>query len=58
MIIYVLTVETGHDAQSVACLTEEAKVPGTIPSPATYFRFPLPLIQEGQLSVTGESRFT
>ena len=38
-------------AQSVARLTHEPEVPGSIPGPATYFL--LRLIQEGQLSVTG-----
>ena len=28
-----------------------AEVPGSIPGPATYFRFLISLIQEGQLSV-------
>ena len=29
----------GRVAQSVARLTEEPEVPGSIPGPATYFRF-------------------
>ena len=33
-----------------------SEVLGLIPGPATYFSFLLLLIQEGQLSVTGESR--
>ena len=46
-------------AQSVARLTQEPEVPGPIPDPATYvLSFLLPLIQEGQLSVTGESMCT
>ena len=36
-------------------LTRKSGVLGSIPGLATYFRFTLPLIQEGQLSVTGES---
>ena len=35
--------------------TQEPQIPSSIPGPATYFPFLLPLIQEGQLSVTGES---
>ena len=27
-------------AQSVACLTQEPEIPGSIPGPATYFHFP------------------
>ena len=38
--------------QSVVRLMHEPEVPGSIPSPATYFVL-LPLIQERQLSVTG-----
>ena len=52
--------------QLIACLTEELEVPGSIPGPAhTYMEtdheifstviFTLPLIQEGQFSVTGKS---
>ena len=59
----------GHVAQSVVHLTEESEVLGFIPSPKHTFMgidckifslvvFPLPLIQEGQLSVTGESMGT
>ena len=40
-------------AQSVVRLAEEPEVPGSIPGPAIYL-----LIQEGQLSVTGESLCT
>ena len=40
-------------AQSVSRLTQEPEVPGSPFGPATYFL--IPLIQEGQLSVTGES---
>ena len=43
----------GRVAQSVVRLTHEAEIPGSIPGPATYFLFSF-LIQEGQLSVTGE----
>ena len=43
----------GRIAQSVACLTDEPEIPGSIPS--HILSFSLPLIQEGQLSVTGES---
>ena len=43
-------------AQSVARLTQETEVPGSITGPATiFFLFLLSLIQEEQLSVTGES---
>ena len=46
----------GRVAQLVERLTQEPEVPGAIPGPATYrLSFLLPLIQEGQLSVTGES---
>ena len=41
-------------AQTVAGLTQEPEVPGLISGPATV-SFLLPLIQEGHLSVTGES---
>ena len=41
--VYCLPVLTilvqGHVAQSVARLTHEPEVPGSIPGPATYFRF-------------------
>ena len=37
----------------IARLTQEPEVLGSIPGPATCLRFPL--IQEGQLSVTGEN---
>ena len=33
------TMSPGRVAQSVARLTEEPEVPGSIPGPATYFRF-------------------
>ena len=39
-------------AQSVACLTLELKVLGSISGPAS-LSFLLPLLQEGQMSVTG-----
>ena len=47
----------GGVAQLVVRLTQgpEVQYPGSIPGQATYFLFLLPLIQEGQLSVTGES---
>ena len=32
----------GRVAQSVARLTDEPEVPGSIPDPATYFRFSFP----------------
>ena len=45
----------GHVAQSVVCLTQEPEVPGSIPGPGHILSFLLPLIQEGELSVTGKS---
>ena len=49
----------GRVAQSVGHLTRKSEVLGSIPGLATYFRFSiLPLIQEVQLSVTGESMCT
>ena len=40
-------------------LFQEPEFPGSIPSPAIYFlSFLLPLIQAGQLSVSGESMYT
>ena len=48
----------GHVTQSVARLPQEPEVPGSISGQARYFRFFLPLIQEGQLSVTAESMCT
>ena len=45
-------------AQSVGHLTRKSGVLGSIPGLATYFGFLLPLFQEGQLSVTGESMCT
>ena len=47
----------GRVAQSEARLTQEPEVPGSIPGPATYFRFFF-ASHEGQLSVTGESMCT
>ena len=45
--------------QSVGHLTHKSGVLGSIPGLATYsFSFLLPLFQEGQLSVTGESMWT
>ena len=52
-------------ARSIARLTEETEVPGSIPDPAyivveidheifSSFILSLPIIQEGQLSVSGE----
>ena len=46
--------QPGHIAQSVAHLTQEPEVPGLIPGPAI-LSFLLPLIQEGQLPVTGKN---
>ena len=57
---------THYIAQAAAHLTEEPEVPYSIPSPGhtsveTYHEifsaaiFPLPIIQEGQLSVSGNS---
>ena len=43
----------GRVAQSITRLIQEPEVPESIPGPATYFL--LPLIQGGQLLVTGES---
>ena len=37
---------------------QEIEVPGLIPGPDHILWFLLPLIQEGQLSVTGEGIFT
>ena len=48
----------GRVAQSVGHLTRKSGVLGSIPGLATYFSFLLPLFQEGQLSVTGESMCT
>ena len=55
----------GCIAQSAVHLTEKPEVACSIPVPAIYFHeifsmiiLPLPLIQEGQLSVTGESMCT
>ena len=63
--------EPGRVTQSVGHLTRKSGVLGSIPGLATYFRFSwvdtrsgnilsflLPLFQEGQLSVTGESMCT
>ena len=49
--------ESGRVVQSVAHLTQESEVPGSIPGPATYFH-PLSSIQKGQLSANGESMCT
>ena len=38
---------TGHVAQSVARLTQEPDIPGSIPGPATHFRFSLRLFKKG-----------
>ena len=46
----------GHVAQSVARLTQEPEVPGSIPG--HILSFLLPLIQQAQLSVTGKSMCT
>ena len=51
---YHLFHKPGRVAQSVARLTQEPEVPGSVLGPA-YLSFLLPLIQEGQLLVTGES---
>ena len=49
----------GRVALSVGHLTRKSEVLDSIPGLATYFRqFLLPLIQEGQLSVTGEGMCT
>ena len=48
----------GHIAQSVGHLTCKSGVLGSIPGLATYFRFSFRFVQEGQLSVTGESMCT
>ena len=50
-----LAVIPGRVAQSVARLTQEPEVPGSIPGPAHILSFLFPLIQEGQSSDTGES---
>ena len=51
-----LLLRAGRVAQLVGHLTRKSGVPGSIPGLATYFL--LPLFQEGQLSVTGESMCT
>ena len=43
----------GHVAQQVACKIQEPEVPGSIPG--HILSFLPPLIQEGQLSVSGQS---
>ena len=48
--------EPGRVAQSIGHLTRKSEVLGSITGLATYFL--LPLIQEGQLSITGESMCT
>ena len=53
-----LTSSQGRVAQSVGHPTHKSGVLGSIPGLATYFLFLLPLFQEGQLSVTGESMCT
>ena len=52
--------QAGRVAQSVARLAKEPEVLGSIPGPATYFRFSFRWFkkQKGQLSVTGESMST
>ena len=61
-----LAMEPGRLAQSGASRTANQGTAGSSPGPATYFRgvyqeiistvnLPLPLIQEGQMSVCGES---
>ena len=45
----------GRVARMVPRLTQEPEVPGSMPGPATFFHFLLPLIQERQLSGTYES---
>ena len=52
----VIVLHLGCEAQSVGHLTRKSGVLGLIPGLATYFH--LPLFQEGQLSVTGESMCT
>ena len=51
-----VTVMPGRLAQSVGHLTRKSEILGSIPGLATSFL--LPLIQEGQLSVTGENMCT
>ena len=52
------TSQPGGIVLSVGHLTCKSEVLGSIPGLATYFSFLLSLIQEGQLSVTGESMCT
>ena len=49
------SISPGRVAQSVGHLTRKSEVLGSISGLATILSFLLPLIQEGQLSVTGES---
>ena len=37
--VHFISQEPDSVAQSVECLTQEPEVPGSIPGPATYFRF-------------------
>ena len=48
----------GRVAQSVGHLSRKSGVLGSIHGLATYFRFSFRFLQEGQLSVTGESMCT
>ena len=48
----------GRVAQSVGHLTHKSGVLGSIPGSGNILSFLLPLFQEGQLSVTGESMCT
>ena len=53
-----IQLELGRVAQSVGHLTRKSGVLGSIPGLANVLSFLLPLFQEGQLSVTGESMCT
>ena len=54
----VLVCSPGHVVQSVGHLTREVRGPGFNTRSGNILSFLLPLFQEGQLSVTGESKCT
>ena len=53
-----LSLQPGRVAQSVGHLTRKSGVLGSILGPGNILSFLLPLFQEGQLSVSGESMCT
>ena len=58
-VIHSISALPGRKGQSVGHLTRKSGVLGSIPGLATYFfSFLLPIFQEGQLSITGESMCT